>query len=768
MQVSVADMFKKRVDEPVDPVAETRSSSQSPSAKKQKIIDDEIEDEESPDVQNTITLDEYKGGASGGVVTTTGPGSIWLYCKHREFSNVDSQSLSSPFFDPSQPLAGYKLPDSVTAPCPYGLVAHALELIENLKASGSGSRKKTIIVLGNLFRLILCKYKSELINVIYLIINKLAPDYENLELGVGDQIVMRAMAEAYGRKESDLKSMIDRGVVEDLGEAALESRVKQSMLMQPAPLTVAKVYKDLRAMAESSGKNSQGTRKDIIKRLLVSAKEKEAKFIVRTLQGKLRVGIQNASVIQSLANAVCLTYNSANPDVRKEMKKSEYSKLENLMIEMEEAVRQAFCEMPNYEMLVKALIDDGEKPSPRLLASRCHVTPLIPVKPMLAKPTRSVQEVLGRFTGILFTAEYKYDGERAQIHIGQGGKVIDIFSRNSEHMTDKYPDVVETLREMLALVNTDGENPRISSAIIDSEVVAFDYAEKKILPFQTLSTRARKNVKTEDIKVTVCLFPFDLIYLNGESLVKKPLRERREKLRSMIPEMESKLQFAVGRDVSSAEDIDAFLAEAVDHQCEGLMIKTLDENASYEPSKRSLNWLKLKKDYVEGIGDSVDLVPIGGYRGKGKRTGVYGAFLLAVFDSSNGEFQSVCKIGTGFSDEDLQQHYNFFKEHVIANKRIDYDVHESLTPDDWFDAVQVWEVAAADLSISPIHSGCCTLREDGKGIGLRFPRFLRIRDDKAPEDATSSEQVLQMYEDQFKSGGAKAAAADEDMDDYDF
>jgi len=564
--------------------------------------------------------------------------------------------------------------------------------------------------------------------------------------------------------------MIDRGDVEDLGEAALESRVKQSMLMQPAPLTVAKVYKELRTMAESSGKNSQGTRKDIIKKLLVSGKEKEAKFIVRTLQGKLRVGIQNASVIQSLANAICLTHGT-EPDVRKSASNplSNKSRLEILMTEMEDAVRQAFCEMPNYELLVGALLESGQVPSASALAAKCHVTPLIPVKPMLAKPTRSVQEVLGRFTGILFTAEYKYDGERAQIHIDKAGEIVDIFSRNSEHMTEKYPDVVSTLREMLALVNKPGEPAVITSAIVDAEVVAYDYVEKKILPFQQLSTRARKNVKTEDIKVTVCLFPFDLIYLNGESMVKKSLRERRDTLRRVVPEMDSKLMFAVGRDVSSAEDIDAFLSEAVDHQCEGLMIKTLDENASYEPSKRSLNWLKLKKDYVEGIGDSVDLVPIGGYRGKGKRTGVYGAFLLAIFDASNGEFQSVCKIGTGFSDDDLQQHHKFFKDHIIPNKRMDYDVHESLTPDDWFDAVQVWEVAAADLSISPIHSGCCTLREDGKGIGLRFPRFMRIRDDKNPDDATNSEQILGMYEDQFKnSNNNKGAAGDEDMDDYDF
>lgn len=750
----LSDMFKRAAPPAVDPTPKKQRTEPNSD-------EEEIEEQENSGNDNApvITLDEYKNGST--VVAgngLTGPGSIWLYAKRD--SSVDAQSLSSHSFDPSKPLVGFKLPEKENAPCPYGLVAHALDLIENLKASGSGSRKKTIVVLANLFRLILVKYRAELVSVIYCIINKVGPDYEGLELGVGDQIVMRAMAEAYGRKEAELKAMIDRGDVADLGEAALESRVKQSMLVQPAPLTVAKVYKDLRTMAESSGKNSQQTRKELIKRLLVSGKEKEAKFIVRTLQGKLRVGIQNASVLQSLANAVCLTTSTAT-DVRKAEGKKSNQQLDVAMQEMEEAVRQAFCEMPNYGLLVKALVDEEADAS--TLAGKCHVTPLIPVKPMLAKPTRSVGEVLGRFTGIHFTAEYKYDGERAQIHITEGGKTIDVFSRNSEHMTEKYPDVVETLKEMLLLVNTDG-NVKLDSAIIDAEVVAFSKEEHKILPFQTLSTRARKNVKMEDIKVAVCLFPFDLIFLNGESLVKQPLRTRRDKMRAVMPEIDEKLQFAVGQDLSTAEEVEAFLAESVDHQCEGLMIKTLDENASYEPSKRSLNWLKLKKDYVEGIGDSVDVVPIGGYRGKGKRTGVYGAFLLAVFDQTSGEFQTVCKIGTGLSDADLQQHYDFYKDHIIAKKRIDYDVHESLYPDDWFDAVQVWEIQAADLSISPIHSSANTIRGDGKGIGLRFPRFLRIRDDKGTEDATSSEQILQMFEDQFKNA---PVAGNDQEDDYD-
>ena len=735
-------------------------------SKKPRLVDDkeDVIVDDDPPVKTMMTLDQYKS-SSANTNGQTGPGSIWLYAKRD--AAYDPQSLNSHTYDPSQELQGYTLPAKVGSPCPYGLVAHALDLIENLKASGSGSRKKTIVVLTNLFRLIVFKYgTTELIQAVYCIINKVGPDYEGLELGVGDQIVMRAMAEAYGRKESDLKAMLDRGDVADLGEAALESRVKQSMLVQPAPLTVAKVFKDLRTMAESSGKNSQQTRKDLIKRLLVSGKEKEAKFIVRTLQGKLRVGIQNASILQSLANAVCLTIGRTS-DIRKVEKQDRpdtlksNQQIEQTMIVMEEAVRQAFCEMPNYELLIKALLEEGDL-EPSRLATKCHVTPLIPVKPMLAKPTRSVGEVLGRFTGIHFTAEYKYDGERAQIHIDQAGKIIDIFSRNSEHMTEKYPDVVETLKEMIAIVNKD--EIKLESAIIDAEVVAFSRDEHKILPFQTLSTRARKNVKTEDIKVTVCLFPFDLIYLNGESLVKAPLRRRRDTLRSVIPELDEKLQFAVGKDLCTAEEVETFLGDAVDHQCEGLMIKTLDENASYEPSKRSLNWLKLKKDYVEGIGDSLDLVPIGGYRGKGKRSGVYGAFLLAVYDQSTGEFQTACKIGTGLSDLDLQQHFEFFKDHIISQKRIDYDVHESLYPDDWFDAVQVWEVQAADLSISPIHSASNSIRSDGKGIGLRFPRFLRIRGDKGPEDATSSEQILQMFEDQFKNSGPEAGADDDDYD----
>merc|ERR1712032_899547 len=207
-------------------------------------------------------------------------------------------------------------------------------------------------------------------------------------------------------------------------------------------------------------------------------------------------------------------------------------------------------------------------------------------------------------------------------------------------------------------------------------------------------------------------------------------------------------------------EIQAFLDESIAGSCEGLMLKTLNDNAAYLPSKRSLNWLKLKKDYMDGLGDSIDVVPIGAFYGKGKRTGAHGAFLLAVYDPDNEEFQTVCKAGTGFSDEDLTTHYEFFKGHILPKPESNYNVTDKIKPDVWLEACQVWEIKAADLTISPVHTSAMGIKADGKGIGLRFPRFLRIRDDKQPEDATGPDQIVEMFESQASVG--KGSAGDDD------
>jgi len=241
------------------------------------------------------------------------------------------------------------------------------------------------------------------------------------------------------------------------------------------------------------------------------------------------------------------------------------------------------------------------------------------------------------------------------------------------------------------------------------------------------------------------------LYKNSKSLTHEPLSRRREILRETFREVEGEFVFASFMNTNQIDDIQTFLSEAVTNQCEGLMIKDL--KSKYTPGSRSYAWLKVKKDYMSGMTDSLDLVPVGAFLGRGKRTGLYGAFLLACYDDENEEYQTICKIGTGFSDAALEQHSSFLKQYLIPEPRPYYRYGDSgaAVPDVWFDAAQVWEVLAADLSISPLYQAGVGLVDPAKGVSLRFPRFIRIREDKSPELATNSLQVAEMFRKQALS-----------------
>ncbi len=372
-----------------------------------------------------------------------------------------------------------------------------------------------------------------------------------------------------------------------------------------------------------------------------------------------------------------------------------------------ELLKQAYSECPNYSTLVKALLSHPLERLPEF----CQLSPGVPVVPMLAKPTKWDDMSL-RMKGQLFTCEYKYDGERGQIHYLPDGSVM-IFSRNQENMTSKYPELPAVLEK--------ARKEGVTSYVLDCEIVAYDKAQRTMLPFQILSTRKRKDEKVEDIKVSVIFQAFDILYLNGETLLRKPLLERRKDLYSAFVEYPGEFAFAATMDYQENGDaapLEEFLAQSVKGGAEGLMIKTLEKNASYEPSKRSLNWLKLKKDYLNqagGCADSLDLVPIGAFWGKGKRTGIFGSYLLACYDPDSEDFQSVCKIGTGFSDEKLKEYFAMFSDLQQPFKPSYFNVDPSLSPDVWFKPTIVLEVKAADLSVSPVHKAAigkvCRLHE---------------------------------------------------------
>ena len=432
-----------------------------------------------------------------------------------------------------------------------------------------------------------------------------------------------------------------------------------------------------------------------------------------------------------------------------------------------------YSELPSYEVIIPAMVEHGIFK----LRENCKLQPGVPLKPMLAKPTKSITEVLDRFEGKSFTCEYKYDGERAQIHYvaddspqqygnrlheGKAAKGLSaIFSRNSEDLSKKYPDVLEKLNSWI--------RPETKSFVLDCETVAWDLVEKKVLPFQQLMTRKRKDVKAEDIKVKVCVFAFDMLFYNGESIVQNSLRDRRELLHQAFSEIEGEFSFAQHGNTDNLEEIQTLLDESVKASCEGLMVKMLDTiESGYEPSKRSRNWLKVKKDYLSGIGDSLDLVVLGAYFGKGKRTSVYGAFLLACYNSSNESYETVCNIGTGFSEAILESLHTKLSDHTIDKPKPFY-AHSTVPkdqPDVWFEPRFVWEVKTADLTLSPRYKAGAEALGDGsgKGISLRFPRFIKERDDKKAEQATGSRMVVEMYQKQEGVGKSKGPSVDDDFE----
>lgn len=359
---------------------------------------------------------------------------------------------------------------------------------------------------------------NELTSAVQLSVNQVGPAYEGLELGVGDSLLVKAIAETTGTNASKLKTEYDK--VGDLATVAESKRLTQKLLFAHANLTVVKVHSTFVKIAKTSG---QQNKQNFIKQLMVASKGSEIRYIVRALQGKMRIGCNDATVLSSLAKAISF-----------EKKESEEWANEVAL----PALKRAHAEVPNWSRLVEGLIQHHQHIE--RLPDYVYLTPGIPIKAMLAKPTKGIAEIMEKLKDFLLTLEFKYDGERAQFHLLQDGS-FRVFSRNAEDNSGKFPDIFPHVRLSL------GEH-NVTSCILDSEIVAFDTVTQRILPFQTLSTRKRKDVDANDVQVEICVFVFDVLYLNGRSLLRKTLKERRDILHANVVRIPGRVEFAEFRD----------------------------------------------------------------------------------------------------------------------------------------------------------------------------------------------------------------------------
>jgi DNA ligase-1 len=363
-----------------------------------------------------------------------------------------------------------------------------------------------------------------------------------------------------------------------------------------------------------------------------------------------------------------------------------------------------------------------------------HVSVFSPIRPMLAERVKSEAEAIEKL-GKEFAAEYKLDGERVQIHY-KDDKVI-LYSRRLENITSYYPDIVENIPKAL----------KTTEIILEAEAVAINENSGEFLPFQELMHRRRKyNIArtVEEYPITINLF--DILYLNGKDLLDEPYQTRRRKLEESVKE-DNYTKLVTKTLIHSENEVEDFLENGINAGCEGLMLKALD--APYRAGARGSNWLKLKREYRNELGDSLDLVVIGAFFGKGRRTGRYGTLLLATYNQENDIFESICKVGTGFTDENLDQLYQILSDKVTIKKNP--RIESGMEPDVWFEPELVIEIVASEITLSPVHTTARDAIRKGSGLALRFPKFTgKIRTEKAPEDASTDQEVITLYKSQKK------------------
>jgi len=561
------------------------------------------------------------------------------------------------------------------------------------------------IELTNLLVELLKKTPKKIIpNAVYLLQGIIRPNFEGVELGVAEKLAIRAISKSSGlsikKIEDDYKKCGDLGIT-----ASNILKLKTQTTFTVEKITLERVYETLFRIAKLVGKGSQDLKMKYISSLLNDATPLEAKFVLKILLGTLRLGIAENTIMDALAIAFT-------------------GKKEN-----KEQIENAYNVSSDLGKVSLLIATDGIDE-----IKKFKISLFSPIRPMLADRVKSEKEAIKKMPE-RFAAEYKLDGERVQIH-KQANEVV-LFSRRLENITQYYPDIVEKVKKSLS----------VNEGVFEAEIVPVNENTGEFLPFQELMHRRRKYKLEKAIsQYPITVNFFDVLCFDKKDCLNLEYSERRKILEKLVNEDNfSKLVPMLL--VKNENEIEDFLENSINSGCEGLMLKTLD--APYRAGARGSNWLKLKREYRNELGDSLDLIVIGAYFGRGRRTGLYGTLLLGTYNPDKDNFPSVCKVGTGFTDESLDQLYQILSNKITLKKNS--RVVSEMEADVWFEPELVLEIVASEITLSPIHKTGLNLIRKGSGFALRFPKFTgKIRFEKAVEDASTDEEVLTLYKGQSK------------------
>ena len=594
----------------------------------------------------------------------------------------------------------------------FSIISDAFEEME-----GTTKRLELRDILAKLFTVI---PKDVIRNSVYLLQGKLRPDFEGIELGIAEKLAIKAISKSTGltikKIEDDYRDCGDLGITT---EKML--KLKTQTTFKAESITLERVYDTLLKISTLEGKGSQDLKIKYISSLLNDATPIEGKFLLKMLLGTLRLGIAENTIIDALAKAF-------TPD-------KDYAT----------GIRRAYNVSSDLGLVSEVLANDGWNAVKQLKVSLFR-----PIRPMLANRVKPDNDELGNPTYITndtrkklentFAAEYKLDGERAQIH-KENDKIM-IFSRSLENITEYYPDIVEKIVKSIDS----------KTGIFEAEIVAINENTGEFLPFQELMHRRRKyGIKKAVSEYPITVNFFDVLFIDnqdytiGARTTALEYSERRKILEKVV--LENDFAKLIPMITATSDDIPDFLENSINSGCEGLMLKRLD--SFYSAGSRGDNWLKLKREYRNELGDSLDLVVIGAFFGKGRRTGRYGTLLLASYNDDEDAFESICKVGTGFTDENLDQMYQILSNKVILKKNT--RVNSQMEADIWFEPELVIEIVASEITLSPIHKTALNSIRDGSGLALRFPKFTgKIRHEKNAEDASTGDEVIALYKSQNK------------------